>query len=640
MKHSFFLFLTFLCLAGPVSSQILNDSTRNVYDPLTTRVFQEGDFLRGNFTTRAVDTALTNMHRVRAWYRDSTFYQELGNLGMAAKPLLWRFPEKIGVRLGKNVFDRYMYDPYRVNYFDTKSPYTHLFYVQGQQGEQVFEAKHVRSFRDIASFGLAFQRIAANKQIGLGSLSKQGQVDNLGFMFFTHLRNKSGRYHLFANYTIGKQEVIESGGINYPDEVNLDSLDYYDARNVYYADAPIWLNSAANEERRNMAHLTHFLQLAKEYIKVYHTFDYRYQKNIYFDTALPAGGNQVDGEGLRAPFYRNLFLVDSTNTNDSTRYREIENTVGLTGNHPLFYYNIYAKRRDATAYFAARSNELDTLLVPRGQAIRSKYGQNFIGGETQFKLRDIFNITVKGEYQLFQDYRATAAARVKFLTFSQTRLSYSPALVEQNYRSNHYSWDNNFDNIVADKTAAGIQGKLWNNTLRAEIARVNLQNYVFYNAESRPEQLSEQLSFYTAYLHHHLKLRNLHFDHELSYNQLDNADQIRLPRWLVNSKVYYEGFLFKKALYGQIGLEGFIMDDFQADAYNPVLQQFYLQNGFTVASYPVVDFFITTDIKNFNLFLKMAHVNQGYPREGYFTSPYYSGMQRSFIFGIKWMFFD
>jgi hypothetical protein len=640
VKHSFILFLSLFCLAGPVSSQILNDSTRSVYNPQTTRVFKEGDFLRGNFNTRPVDTALTNLQRPRYWYRDSTFYQELGNVGMAAKPLLWRFPEKIGVRLGKNVFDRYMYDPYQTDYFDTKSPYTHLFYVQGAQGEQIFEAKHVRSFRDVASFGLAFQRIAGNRQIGKGPTNQEGQVDNLGFMFFTHLRNKSGKYHLFANYTIGKHEVIESGGINYPDDVSLDSLDQYNPANVYYADAPIWLNAAANKERRNMAHMTHFLQLAKEYLKLYHTFDYRYQKNIYFDSALPAGGNQADTKNLRAPFYAGPFLVDSTNTSDSTRYREMENTVGLTGNHPLFYYNIYAKRRDATAHFAALSTETDEEMVPRGRETSTKYGQNFIGGETQFKLRDIFNITVKGEYQLFQDYHLTAAARVKFLTFSQTRLSYSPALVQQHYRSNHYQWDNNFENIVADKTAAGIQGKFWNNTLRGEVARVNLQNYVYYNEQSQAEQLSQQLSFYTAYLHHHLKLGNLHFDHELSYNQLDDAQQIRLPKWLVNSKVYYEGFLFKKALFGQVGLEGFMMDDFKADAYNPVLQQFYLQNQFTVSSYPVVDFFITADIKNFNVFLKMAHVNQGYPEDGYFTSPYYTGMKRSFIFGLKWMFFD
>ncbi|MGV3641875.1 MAG: putative porin [Adhaeribacter sp.] len=640
MKHSFFLFLFLCCLAGPLSAQILNDSTRNVYNPQTTRVFKEGDFLRGNFTTRPVDTSLTNMQRARFWYRDSTFYQELGNIGMAAKPLMFRFPEKIGARLGKNVFDRYMYDPYDADYFDTKSPYTHLFYVQGQQGEQIFEAKHVRSFRDLASFGLAFQRIAGNRQIGSQGRREEGQVDNLGFMFFTHLRNKSGRYHLFANFTIGKHEVVESGGINYPAGISLDSLDSYEPQNVYYADTPIWLESAANKERRNMGHLTHFVQLAKEYIKVYHTFDYRFQKNIYFDRTLPGGGNEVDTDGLRAPFYKGLFLVDSTNTSDSTRYREIENTVGLTGNHPLFYYNLYAKRRDAAFSSASLSTEVDTLMVSNSRYLNRSFGQNFIGGETQFKLRDIFNITVKGEYQLFQDYHATASARVKFLTFSQTRLSYSPALVEQNYLSNHFAWNNSFENIVADKTAAGLQGKLLGNTLRAEVARVNLQNYVYYNEDSKPVQLGEQLSFYTAYLHHHLKLRGLHLDHEVSYNKLGNATQIRLPEWMVNSTVYYEGFLFKKALFGQIGFEAFMMDDFQADAYNPVLQQFYQQNKFTVSSYPVVDFFITTDIKNFNLFLKMAHLNRGVPHNGYFTTPYYTGMDRSFIFGLKWMFFD
>jgi hypothetical protein len=94
------------------------------------------------------------------------------------------------------------------------------------------------------------------------------------------------------------------------------------------------------------------------------------------------------------------------------------------------------------------------------------------------------------------------------------------------------------------------------------------------------------------------------------------------------------------ALIGQFGVQVYTPSDYQADAYMPVTQQFYLQNDFIVRRYPVAEVFITADIKNLNVFLKMANVAQDLTAKGYFMTPYYPANQRSFIFGIKWMFFD
>jgi hypothetical protein len=66
----------------------------------------------------------------------------------------------------------------------------------------------------------------------------------------------------------------------------------------------------------------------------------------------------------------------------------------------------------------------------------------------------------------------------------------------------------------------------------------------------------------------------------------------------------------------------------------------HLQNDFWIGSYPVVDIFLTADIKTLNVFLKMSHINEGLTDPGYFVTPFYPGMRTSFIFGIKWMFFD
>jgi hypothetical protein len=110
--------------------------------------------------------------------------------------------------------------------------------------------------------------------------------------------------------------------------------------------------------------------------------------------------------------------------------------------------------------------------------------------------------------------------------------------------------------------------------------------------------------------------------------------------------LYYQGFIFKRALFGQIGVETTYRTGYSADAYSPSLQQFYLADEINdplypkVASYPVVDLFLAADVKSLNIFLKLAHANEGLSGNGYFTTPYYPGMRRNFIFGIKWMFFD
>jgi hypothetical protein len=633
-----YLFIFFLFPVFTASAQILNDSTVNIYGTKTTKVYHEEDFLRGNYNLRNVDTALTNMHQTRNWYHDTTFYQDLGNVGTAAKQILWRYPQKIGVRLGKNIFDRYAYNPQSIDYFDTKSPYTHLFYIQGGQGEQIFEAKHSRSIKKTANIGFAFERMSAQKQFGLQpGVGNQSLTQHTGFVLFTHLQNKTGKYHLFSNYTYVDHDLAETGGMKIGSEATRDSVFAF----FTGGDQPAWLYQAANEEKRNHAHLTHFYTLAKEYIKVFHTVDFRHQYNKYFDDQVRPNG------AVKPPLLYPAIKLDSTKTDDRSWFRELENTAGITGNHPLFFYKLYARRRDASVSINTRSvvDPIDSTRTLQGYG--RKYGQNFLGGETQFRLKDIFNITVNAEYQLFKDYLATASAKVKYFTFSQSRSSYSPTIVQQLMASNHFSWNNNFENIVADRTAASLQGTLWHNSLTAEVARVNLQNYVIYNTAAKPQQLNKQLSFYTAFVHHHLALKNFHADHVFSYNKLDNAEEIRMPTWLVNSRLYYQGSLFKKALYGQIGVETYLLDDYYADAYMPVTQQFYLQNNFKVPGsnysgkpYPVVDLFVTVDIKSFNGFVKMSNINQGFPQEGYFPTPYYPGMGRSFVFGIKWMFFD
>ena len=93
-------------------------------------------------------------------------------------------------------------------------------------------------------------------------------------------------------------------------------------------------------------------------------------------------------------------------------------------------------------------------------------------------------------------------------------------------------------------------------------------------------------------------------------------------------------------MFSQIGFEVYYQSRYRALDYSPSTQQFYLQNSFTIRNYPVVDAFISADIKSVTVFLKGAYINQGLLYDGYYTTPYYSGYPRRFQFGLKWNFFN
>ena len=82
-------------------------------------------------------------------------------------------------------------------------------------------------------------------------------------------------------------------------------------------------------------------------------------------------------------------------------------------------------------------------------------------------------------------------------------------------------------------------------------------------------------------------------------------------------------------------------DTYQAYGFNPNTQQFQLQQEFTNYSYLTVDAFINFRLKSALIFLKVPHVNQMLSDNGgYFMTPYYPGINTTFVFGVEWMFFD
>lgn len=629
-----------LLLAPALSyAQVVDDSTKVIYGPKTTLVVREANVLRNVPEGTPLDTVLTGMHSSRNWYYDSTFQQSLGNVGLASRRLLWEPNTQLGARFGRNAFDRYFRDPATIPYYDTRSPYTFFRFVQGAVGEQVFEGGYSRSVKKAVNVGVAYERFGANKQLGT-TVSRDQQVAHSGVLIFARYQTKNDRYHVLVNYYVGQHRAIEQGGIRPPtDSTKVSEL-------FGYRDENVWLRQAQNEEKRNFFHLAHTYNLVGRGITAFHVLDWRRQNDKFTDN-FGTGATDRD-------FYPRIYR-DSSKTDDRASYRQLENTVGLLGRTDWLEYRLYGRHRFARL---STSTNFGNPESQREVLPEQTFNQLFVGGNAAFRWK-IFGVEAAGEYKFFDEVWLRARLRLGPLTGEVLHSSYAPTLTQQQFDGNHHRWplfdDNRVTgstNTTVDQLTVGVDQRLGRaaarlgQRLQASASFVTIANLVYYGQtdfdprDFRPFQLDASKQLLVVQARHELRYGILRLDNQVTYTEGGDGQGLRIPKLVGNSRVYVEGFIFKKALFTQVGIETYAQSRWQPYDYDPSTQQFFVQDHFTAGSFAVADVFLTADIKTVSIFLKMAHANQGLGRQGYYAAPFYTGNPRSFQVGLKWNFFD
>ncbi|MBC8081755.1 MAG: hypothetical protein H7Z21_00965 [Hymenobacter sp.] len=628
---------------GTGRAQVLDDSTKVLYGARTTRIIREDDVLRDRTGGRIIDTTLTTFPQARNWYHDSTFFQDLGHVGTAARPLLWHPNTQLGTRLGRNAFDRYARDPATIPYYDSKSPYTFFRFIQGGSGEQVFELSYTRSINKNASVGVAYERFAANRIYTTNN--RQGLVEHSNVLLFARFQSTDERYHALFNYSNVRHRSVEPGGIRYQPATGNRVADTIPAQLFGYGEELPRLTEAANTEHRDGFRLVQTYRLLGRGLTAYHILDYRRQMNRFQDTRLPALSSADTVYFRLYPEAR----LSRTATDDRAELQQVENTVGVLGRTETVDYRLYGRYRSASLSTGQRVGDPGALvsLTPV-----TTYGDVFVGGTANFRYK-IFAIETAGEYCFPDEYFLRGAARLGPLTGEVLSASYSPTLTQQQFNGNHYRWGTDFDitktayngtlafdNTKVNQLTVRIDQTLGRQRLEASAAVVNLTSLVYYNEYGEPAQAGQARQLLTVSARHRFHVGNFFFDNQAHAVRGGNVAELRIPGLLTNSKVYYQGYVFRKALFGQVGAEVYYQATWRPYDYSPSTQQFYVQNYFKAGNFAVADVFLTGDIRTVAVFLKVAYVNQGLLRDGYFVTPYYTGLPRRFTLGIRWQFFD
>jgi hypothetical protein len=598
-------------------SKVIDDSTRSVYGPNTSKYYFEEDFFQNKKALYSIDTTSWNFHQFSYVQRYSNFYQDLGNIGTAIRPIYNQVSETIGSNTGFNAYDLY-WNSEAIKHYDTKSPYSNMKIILGGKGRSVTRVTFSRNITPRWNFGFNYRSLLIDKQIqrsGKGDRNVRSTYVDLNTVFHT----KDSTYSLFVNYRRNYQEADEFGGV-----LTNDNFEY---RDLFLQNTRRVLTEAASNDRRNNIHLFHQLKLGSG-LQLYHKSDYYMQMNKFTDA-------DPDND-----FY-DFTVVDSAVTRDKVNFKSFRNEAGVKGNLLRLFYNGYAALRNYSMDYKY-INEKDFYLNTSGDEL-------YVGGRIGFQLDSLIEIKGWVEWMLDERYVINGSIHSKWFEASAKRSVSKPTFLQQAYRGSHDDWTNSFTNVDATELKGNLIYQSENFGLYPGVRFSTFKNYVFFKQDTTlsqdvlPVQSTGFQTWVSPELNFSMKmLRHVNFTGQILYTKIleNDGDALQVPDVFVNTQLSYSNIWFHGNLDFQAGVDTHWKSAYYANGYDPVVQQFYVQQSFKVPSFPIVDLFFNAKIKHARIFVKYNNFIKMFSDYGNIPTPYYPGIMNIVDFGFDWSFYD
>ncbi len=610
-------------------SRIIDDTTRQVYGPKTSRYFLEQDVFLNREVLHPVDTAIRNFHRFDYVQRFQNRHQDLGVMGSAIRPIFYEPPDQTGVRIGAHVYDLY-WDTEAVRYWDTKSPYTNMKVILGGIGRSITKASYSRNINPRWNVGFNYRGIFVDKQVLRSGKSDRFAQDNY-YDVFTTFQSKDSTYRIFANFRRMFHKVEEYGGIKVDDTTVLAEY--------FQTNAEAWLlpGPESNDLRIN-THIFHQYKVGNA-LQVYHTFDRYRQKNNF----LYARNNST-------PDYFDFIEYESDSIRDVMKLVTVRNEVGVKGNIlKLFYNGYYALRHynyvnDKLAPDTLEHITYDSVSFDRRGA------ESYLGGRIALHLDSIGDVSGGLEVMSDGNYQVYGEIRSKWFEARLRQMLYKPGFMDQAYRGGYDSWNNSFENIAVTRFNGYLHYRSpWLN-ISPGFTFTRLNNYIFYRKVSNvdtvqqvlPVQSSGNQIMASPEARLSVTLKNITLATQVIYTKvLENAgDAISVPDLFVNAQLSYANIFFNGNLDLHTGVDVHWKSDYYAHGYDVASRQFYRQDEFISHSLPILDIFVNARIKRGRVFFKYHNFLKLFEEVGNFPTPYYRGQKNVFDFGFDWSFYD
>ncbi len=638
MKYLFFP-LFFLTLSFGLKAQRAIDAkpTSKSKDSIPTiiTIYHPDDNLL-NVRAQNVDTALTDFQEYYPFYKKNFSDLFLGNYGLAYFDQIFEAIPYSDFIFMHHIKD-YWYIPDSVDYYNTTKPYTKLTFLTGPKldKENIVSFMHARNINPFWNVTLKVEANSAqgsyNSQMSRGSsvyFTSNYQKKNLGFYaysIFNKLNNQENGGIIDTIELIGTQIPVKMANT-----YNLFKQKEYGEHLIYTI--PYNIRKQETTQKDGKDTIIEKIE-RKDLLTIGQNFKYSPITKIYKDKDIPIN------------VYNAYFAYDSIASYDSTNQTNWQANFYLkTGDDLLPYVKIGAFAEYKMAH---------TKLYNFKEYVRLKNDTAFEDRSFRFGL---FNQSGKilnwqFSYEMFtsgyhkSDYTAKAFAQLRLFekkfplilaANAQSKLS-EPSYWFNRYSANRIAWENNFDKIYMNQATASVTLQKLHTKISATAGQV--QNYIYFNTRAKPAQTKNTIAYLKTGILNIINLKYFALESKFLYQSFSDSI-IHLPQLTYRGSFYYKGYTLSKAMYNQIGFEVFFQSAYKTPYFMPATETFYLQNDSVYNHLPLVNFYVSAQMRRSRFFLKWMNINYLITKEKFFEIPKYPLTDTYFRFGVSWRFYD
>lgn len=657
MKQIFILLIFTLCLSFSLAAQEDLKALEQLLskDSETSHIGKEsgmdslgyGDvkssidtWLLSDFGTRKsklpVDTLLSNIHSFNPIFQKSIANQYLGNLGSPYQSLIFKDRVRDESFIFLNPFKAYMNMPEDILFFNTRKPFTSLFYATAgpkDRSETKLNVLHTQNINPFWNVGINFNLISSDGQY-------QNQKTKL-YDFNLFSSYEKGRYGIHFMLNQNRIHINENGG------VSEDAL----IRDTVMAPENVRVNLLDTKNRLSNINLavSQYYRIGKgkdlivggdtsQIYPVRFLYDFNYESDSRkFKEAI------VDKE-----FFPNTYLNNSISS-DKTTLNKLSN-----GFHIVFNEN-----QNEKLSFGARAGLLNEFSIynlrrPVGDNLYSQRDKNISNTRLLASIfresRTNWNWEFSGEY-VFEGYKqgdyqldgnlvyqfGDSISKQNLKINSQVKLN-RPDFLMTEFHGNHEQWQLDLDK--SKELCLGLEYEIKKYGLKIGGQINNIENYTYFGYDTIVSQTEKSLQVVTAYIEKDFRLGNFVLSQKIVGQKSSDKDVLPLPELSIYSNNYYANSFFNGALNMQTGFSVYYNSSYFTPNYSPSTGQFFLQKEKELGDYPKIDLYFNFRIKRTCIFIMYEHLNARLGNQNYFSTLHYPINPGMLKYGLRWTFYD
>lgn len=566
-------------------------------------------------------------------------YATLGYAGSAAKPVVFQSYNRMGFDLGFHQFDAYFFKHQDARFYNVDRSFSQgkwTFRSLGNDSNLDFE--YGGHYKKNMFLTLTWHRINTSTTGNYKFKNQSAVNSNWGL----HLGQLGKRYNWFLGMVSNGFQQTDNGGITTDTSLTKRNSGLIGG----LQSVPIRLSgsvtTAFTQRDVQWRHTWNLVQneAAQRDFQLVHQANYRITKYKAFDKF---GVSRTEKEYLLdSIFFRNI----GTDDRGSRLYLATQNIDNQ--------FSIASAKKNLSGQISEAGNTFEAGIRHQwfrvNKDISTENIQNlFAFGKINFNQFKRFQLNTyahlglsaatAGEYRaegtIFFDLKPLGTLEGKLI---QQR--FQPTFLETYFVNTRQEvWKNDYKKMF--ETALSANYKLPKIGFSAEAVYRLMNNYIYFNENLKPSQESNGISIFQLNLSE--SLRNKHFGIEnfVSYQQ-SSSKNVHLPALTGKHGIFVEGKIFrKKVMLARFGFDFRYTTKYQADAYHPLLGQFYWQEQTTIPFFPSADVYLNAKVSTTRVFVKVENVTRFlYKDKVFYNVPNYPLYDTYFRIGIQRRFID